>query len=98
MLSMFRAQISVWLSSSGAHTHSAELTMTLRTLIASAVLLTACSSVRSPGPSERVPAPRFAAHQHLISPAFTKIIDQPELDGAAFLTMLDAAEIERGLV
>lgn len=39
-----------------------------------------------------------AAHQHLISPAFTKIIDQPELDGAAQLRLLDAAGIRRGVV
>ena len=43
-------------------------------------------------------APRVAAHQHLISPAFTKIIDQPELDGAALLRLLDIAGIRRGVV
>src|SRR5437764_1782562 len=60
--------------------------------------LAACSTVRPATQSESVPAPRVAAHQHLISPAFAKIIEQPELDGAALLRMLDAARIQRGVV
>lgn len=40
----------------------------------------------------------MAAHQHLISPAFAKIIDQPELDAAALLRLLDIAGIPRGVV
>lgn len=63
----------------------------------SVLLLGGCSSARTQ-PSESVPAPRVAAHQHLISPAFTKIIDQPELDAAALLRLLDAAGIQRGVV
>lgn len=70
---------------------------TLPLVASSALLLGACTSVRSAQPNESVPAPRVAAHQHLISPAFTKVIDQPELDGAALLRMLDAAGIERGV-
>jgi predicted TIM-barrel fold metal-dependent hydrolase len=72
--------------------------MALRTLAASAMLLTACSTARTAERSDRVPAPRFAAHQHLISPAFAKVVDQPELDGASLIRMLDAAGIQRGVV
>ena len=72
--------------------------MTLRTMAASVLILAACSPVRRAEQSDSVPAPRIAAHQHLISPAFTKIIDQPALDGAALLRMLDAAGIQRGVV
>jgi predicted TIM-barrel fold metal-dependent hydrolase len=72
--------------------------VTFRIPAASALLLTACSTVRTSAGNEAVPPPRYAAHQHLISPAFTKIIDQPGLDGAALLAMLDAAGIERGVV
>jgi predicted TIM-barrel fold metal-dependent hydrolase len=74
------------------------MTIALRTLAASAVLITACSSVHTAAEKESIPAPRYAAHQHLISPAFTKIIDQPELDGAALLKLLDIAGIQRGIV
>ena len=72
--------------------------MTFRIVAASALLLTACSTVHTAARNESVPAPRYAAHQHLISPAFTKIIEQPGLDGAALLKMLDSAGIERGVV
>jgi predicted TIM-barrel fold metal-dependent hydrolase len=63
----------------------------------STLLLGACSTAGS-GPNELVPTPRVAAHQHLISPAFAKIVDQPELDGAALLRLLDFAGIPRGVV
>lgn len=63
-----------------------------------AIFLTACSTVHNAVPGDSIPAPRYAAHQHLISPAFTKIIDQPELDGAALVKLLDTAGIERGVV
>jgi predicted TIM-barrel fold metal-dependent hydrolase len=72
--------------------------MARRTLLASVLLLTACSTVRTAAQDERVPAPRFAAHQHLISPAFTPIVREPALDGAGLLRLLDAAGIQRGLV
>ena len=72
--------------------------MALRTLTALALLLTACSTIRTAEENESVPAPRFAAHQHLISPAFGKLIDQPELDGAALLRLLDDAGIQRGII
>jgi predicted TIM-barrel fold metal-dependent hydrolase len=72
--------------------------MTTRFLAASALLLAACTSIHTAAHDESIPAPRYAAHQHLISPAFTKIINQPELDGAALLALLDKAGIERGVV
>src|SRR5690349_12966260 len=73
-------------------------TMTTRFLAAPALLLAACTSIHTAAHDESIPAPRYAAHQHLISPAFTKIINQPELDGAALLALLDKAGIERGVV
>ncbi|MFL5605051.1 MAG: amidohydrolase family protein [Gemmatimonadaceae bacterium] len=45
-----------------------------------------------------MPAPLIAAHQHLISPAFTKIINEPELNGDSLLRLLDDAGIRRGVV
>ena len=72
--------------------------MTIRTLAASALLLTACSTVRTNARTDTVPHPRYAAHQHLISPAFAKIINQPGLDGEALLKLLDVAGIQRGVV
>jgi predicted TIM-barrel fold metal-dependent hydrolase len=72
--------------------------MAFRTLAALALCLTACSTVHTAAREESVPAPRYAAHQHLISPAFAKVIDQPVLDGASLLTMLDSAGIQRGIV
>ena len=74
------------------------MTMSLRTLAASAMFLSACSSVHTGARNDGVPAPRYAAHQHLISPAFSKIIDMPVLDGASLLRMLDSAGISRGVV
>lgn len=47
---------------------------------------------------DAVPPPLVAAHQHLISPEFAKIIHEPPQDGAAFLKMLDQAGIRRGVV
>jgi predicted TIM-barrel fold metal-dependent hydrolase len=73
-------------------------TISFRRLACSALLLTACSTVHTASRNDRVPAPRVAAHQHLISPAFTKIIDQPELNGADLLKLLDVARIQRGVV
>jgi len=46
-----------------------------------------------------VPAPRVAAHQHLISPAFSEeVVHQPVLDGAGLLKLLDKAGMKRGVV
>ncbi|HEX5237175.1 MAG TPA: amidohydrolase family protein [Sphingomicrobium sp.] len=45
-----------------------------------------------------VPSPLVAAHQHLISPEFAKLLNLPPQDGAAFLKMLDEAGIRRGVV
>jgi len=70
---------------------------TLSFAACSTLLLGACATGGS-GSNELVPTPRYAAHQHLISPAFGKIIDQPELDGAALLRLLDIAGIPRGVV
>ena len=70
---------------------------TLSFAACSTLLLGACATGGS-GSNELVPTPRYAAHQHLISPGFGKIIDQPELDGAALLRLLDIAGIPRGVV
>lgn len=66
-------------------------------IICSIVAATTCASALAL-PPDRVPPPRVAAHQHLISPEFAKIINQPPQDGAAFVRMLDEAEIRRGVV
>ena len=49
-------------------------------------------------PTDTVPPPLVAAHQHLISPEFARIIHEPPQDGEAFLKMLDQAGIRRGVV
>ena len=64
----------------------------------SALLLGACSSLHGSPQNGNVPPPRVAAHQHLISPAFAKIIGQPELDAAGQLRLLDSGGIQRGVV
>ena len=74
------------------------MTIALRILAASALCLTACSTAHTTARTGTIPTPRYAAHQHLISPAFSKIIDPPALDGASLLTMLDSAGIQRGIV
>jgi predicted TIM-barrel fold metal-dependent hydrolase len=61
-------------------------------------ILTAASASAALGRTDRVPPPLVAAHQHLISPEFAKIIKEPPQDGAAFLKMLDDAGIRRGVV
>jgi predicted TIM-barrel fold metal-dependent hydrolase len=74
------------------------MTSRFHILAAAGILLTACATVHTGARNDSVPPPRYAAHQHLISPAFSKIINQPVLDGASLLRMLDSAEIERGVV
>src|SRR5438309_6929045 len=59
--------------------------------------LAAAGASAMPLRPNQVPPPRVAAHQHLISPEFARIIDQPPQDGAAFLRMLDEAGIPRGV-
>jgi predicted TIM-barrel fold metal-dependent hydrolase len=61
------------------------------------ILAAACVSA-APLPRDHVPPPRIAAHQHLISPEFARIVSQPPQDGAAFISLLDAAGIRRGVV
>ena len=51
--------------------------LTLSFAACSTLLLGACATGGS-GSNELVPTPRYAAHQHLISPGFGKVIDQPE--------------------
>jgi predicted TIM-barrel fold metal-dependent hydrolase len=65
--------------------------------ILSSILAAACASA-GPVRPDQVPPPRVAAHQHLISPEFARIVNQPPQDGAAFLRMLDEAGIRRGVV
>jgi predicted TIM-barrel fold metal-dependent hydrolase len=65
--------------------------------IFSSILAATCASAASLQAGQ-VPPPRVAAHQHLISPEFARIINQPPQDGAAFVRMLDAAGIRRGVV
>ena len=72
--------------------------MSFRSFAAAALVLTACSTLHAGKRDETIPPPRYAAHQHLISPAFSKITDQQVLDGASLLRMLDSAGIERGIV
>ena len=72
--------------------------MPLRSLACSVLLLSACAAPRPGAREDGIPAPRFAAHQHLISPAFARIIDQHELDGTALLRELDSAGIPRAAV
>jgi predicted TIM-barrel fold metal-dependent hydrolase len=63
----------------------------------SAIVGATCASAAT-NAADSVPPPLVAAHQHLISPEFAKIIDEPPQDGAAFLKMLDEAGIRRGVV
>jgi len=61
-------------------------------------VLAAAGEAAAPGPSGRMPLPLVAAHQHLISPEFAKLLNLAPQDGAAFLKMLDQAGIARGVV
>src|SRR5689334_8137323 len=64
-----------------------------------AVIATACAPLQGPLTLADVPPPLVAAHQHLISPAFSEeVLHQPVLDGAGLLKMLDEAGIRRGVV
>jgi len=64
-----------------------------------AVIATACAPLQRPLTLADVPPPLVAAHQHLISPAFSEeVLHQPVLDGAGLLKMLDEAGIRRGVV
>ena len=63
-----------------------------------ALMVAAAACAPLPQSSNVVPAPRVAAHQHLISPEFAKVINQPVLDGAGLLRLMDDAHIERGVV
>jgi predicted TIM-barrel fold metal-dependent hydrolase len=64
-------------------------------LLPALVLLSAC--VRAATPPRPI-APRLDYHQHLVSPAFAPIVEQPARNGAALLRELDAAGIERAVV
>jgi predicted TIM-barrel fold metal-dependent hydrolase len=72
--------------------------MTPRLSILSALLPLACSTIAPVVRNDAVPPPAVAAHQHLISPQFAKIVKQPELNCADLLRMLDDAGIRRGVV
>ena len=65
-----------------------------------AACLAACAPVAKPMSAADVPNPLVAAHQHLISPAFSKEVlhGEPAQDGASLLTLLDQAGIRRGVV
>jgi predicted TIM-barrel fold metal-dependent hydrolase len=66
-------------------------------LAISAMLAAACAPLGSVS-ADQVPPPRVAAHQHLISPEFATIINQPVLDGAGLLRLMDQAGNQRGVV
>jgi predicted TIM-barrel fold metal-dependent hydrolase len=70
----------------------------LRRMVCVALGLAALSAGNPAGADVRGPRPEYAAHQHLISPAFATIVDQPVLDGSGLLKLLDAAGIRRGVV
>jgi predicted TIM-barrel fold metal-dependent hydrolase len=64
-----------------------------------AVITGACSAVPHELTASDIPPPAVAAHQHLISPAFSsEVLHQPVLDGAALLKLMDEAGIRRGVV
>jgi len=61
------------------------------------LMTAACAQI--PEQSGSIPPPEVAAHQHLISPAFSEeILHQPVLDGAGLLKLMDEAGIHRGVV
>ena len=68
-----------------------------RLKISPLLLLSACASARTPVPTASL-VPRVDYHQHLVSPAFAPIAKLPQRDGAALLSELDAAEIEKAVV
>jgi len=71
--------------------------MTPRILATSALLLAACSTVRTAAPVSSL-TPRVDYHQHLVSAAFAPIAKLPQRDGKALLAELDAAGIEKAVV
>ena len=65
-------------------------------LLTAFALVTACAS--APTPARQI-APQVDYHQHLVSPAFARILELPEgRNGAALLRELHAAGIERAVV
>jgi predicted TIM-barrel fold metal-dependent hydrolase len=71
--------------------------MALRTLAASALLLTACSTVRTAAPLASL-TPRVDYHQHLVSAPFSPLAKLPQRDAKTLLAELDAAGIEKAVV
>ncbi|MEO6225723.1 MAG: amidohydrolase family protein [Sphingomicrobium sp.] len=68
-------------------------------LLTCSVLAASCSPLPLTLAAVTVPPPLVAAHQHLISPAFsTEVLHQPVLDGAALIKLMDEAGIGRGVV
>jgi hypothetical protein len=53
------------------------------------VILAAVFAAPAAVRADDAPPPRVAAHQHLISPQFAKVINQPVLDGAGLLKLMD---------
>lgn len=72
--------------------------MKLSPVIAVALLLAACASTTPLEPAAPRVAPLVDYHQHLVSPAFAPIVKLPVRDGAALVSELDAAGIERAVV
>lgn len=61
-------------------------------------LLAACASAPRVSPASTRSTPLVDYHQHLVSPAFSPIVKLPERNGAALVSELDAAGIERAVV
>jgi predicted TIM-barrel fold metal-dependent hydrolase len=74
-----------------------DLTMSIRLLACSALLLSACVSARTATPPASL-SPRVDYHQHLVSPAFEPVVKLPQRDAKALLADLDAAGIEKAVV
>jgi predicted TIM-barrel fold metal-dependent hydrolase len=72
--------------------------MSLRFASCPVLLLAACSTLPPADRQVDVPAPHYAAHQHLISPAFAPFARAPEENAAYLVGLLDQAGIRRGLV
>ena len=57
-------------------------------------VLVACASARTASP----PVPRVDYHQHLVSPAWAPVAQQPQRDARTLLAQLDSAGIDKAVV
>jgi predicted TIM-barrel fold metal-dependent hydrolase len=67
-------------------------------LLSVAALVVSAAAAVAQTPEPQTAAPRVTYHQHLVSPPFAALINEPILDGAGMIRQLDEAGIEKAVV